>query len=36
VPRDLILGEAVAVAFSVDRAEGFPFLRAGRFFEALE
>jgi len=36
IPRDLILGEAVGVAFSVDRAEGFPFLRPGRFFEALE
>lgn len=36
IPRDLILGEAVAVAFSVDRTEGFPFLRPGRFFEALE
>lgn len=36
VPRDLILGEAVAVAFSVDRTEGFPYLRPGRFFEALE
>ena len=36
IPRDLILGEAVGVAFSVDRAEGFPFLRPGRFFDALE
>jgi len=36
VPRDRILGEAVAVAFSVDKAEGFPFLRSGRFFDALE
>lgn len=36
VPRELILGEAVAVAFSVDRAQGFPYLRPGRFFEALE
>ncbi|HSL83442.1 MAG TPA: signal peptidase I [Thermoanaerobaculia bacterium] len=36
IPRDLILGEAVGVAFSVDRAIGFPFLRPGRFFDALE
>jgi signal peptidase I len=36
VPRDRILGEALAVAFSVDKSEGFPYLRAGRFFEALE
>lgn len=35
VPRELILGRAVAVAFSVDHAEGFHF-RAGRFFEALD
>ena len=39
VPRDRILGEAVAVAFSMDPTRGFLFLhplRAGRFFEALD
>lgn len=36
VPRELILGRAVAVAFSLDPDEGFPFVRPGRFFEALE
>lgn len=36
VPRELILGRAVAVAFSLDADEGFPFVRPGRFFEALE
>jgi signal peptidase I len=34
VPRDLILGRAVGVAFSLDREE-LEF-RSGRFFEALE
>lgn len=36
VPRELILGRAVGVAFSIDPTEGFPFLRPGRFFDALE
>ena len=36
VPRELILGRALAVAFSLDADQGFPFLRPGRFFEALE
>jgi signal peptidase I len=36
VPRELILGRAVGVAFSIDKDQGFPFLRPGRFFEGLE
>lgn len=36
VPRELILGRAVGVAFSIDHERGFPFLRPGRFFDALE
>lgn len=36
VPRALILGRAVGVAFSIDKDRGFPRLRPGRFFEALE
>lgn len=36
VPRELILGRAVGVAFSIDHDRGFPFLRPGRFFDGLE